>query len=183
MRQETAEVVRVPMAETSHPRRRLVERLALLFPSLVGPVAAMVWRLPLRIRSALVRRFVRVGWEAFNRGDLDAAFLLYHPDCEFDWDPRWSTVGLETPARGREGRMQVQRQVNAEWRDLTFEPQELLFDGDQVISVGRMTGVGLASGVPAEVEWVASFTIRAGRVVHERITIDHAEGLAAAGLS
>jgi ketosteroid isomerase-like protein len=183
MREETADVVRVQMEPTAHTRRRLVERLALRFPRLVGPVAALLWRLPTRLRRALAKTYIRIGWEAFNRGDLDAAFLLYHPDCEYDWDSRWSTVGLETPPRGRKERMRAQEQVNSEWQDLTFRPQEVFLEGDRVISVGHMVGTGLSSGVPAEVEWVADFTIRGGLVVHERITIDHAEGLAAAGLA
>jgi ketosteroid isomerase-like protein len=183
MREETAEVVRVPVESTSHSRRRLVERLALSFPRLVDPVAGLAWRLPPRLQRAFVRRFVRIGWDAFNRGDLDAAFLLYHPDCECSWDQRFPTVGLESTVHGREERMRVQRRIQGEWRDLTFQPQEVIFSGDRVISVGRMEFVGLASGVPAEVEWVADFEIRGGRVVHERITIDHEEGLAAAGLS
>ena len=79
--------------------------------------------------------------------------------------------------------MRAQERVNSEWKDLTFQPQEVILKGDRVISVGHMIGIGLSSGVPAEVEWVADFTIRGGRVVHERITIDHAEGLAAAGLA
>ena len=183
MREEATEFVRVPMEPTAHPRRRLVERLALRFPRLVGPVAALLWRLPTRLRRAIATSYIRTGWEAFNRGDLDAAFLLYHPDCESDWDPRWSTVGLETPPRGRKERMRAQERVNSEWQDLTFRPHEVILEDDRVVSVGHMIGTGLSSGVPTEVEWVVEFTIQGGRVVHERITIDHAEGLAAAGLS
>jgi ketosteroid isomerase-like protein len=183
MREETAEVVCVPMAPTSRSRRRLVERLAILLPRFVSPIAAFVWRLPARMRRALVERFLRIGWDAFNRQDLDAAFFLYHPDCECDWDPRFPSVGIPSTIHGREDRMRVQRRIAGEWRDMRFNPQELIFNGDRVISVGRMTGVGLTSGVPVEVEWVADLTIRAGRVVHERITMDHAEGLAAAGLA
>jgi ketosteroid isomerase-like protein len=183
MREETADVVRVQMAPTAHTHRRLVERLALRFPRFVGPIAAFVWRLPARMRRALVQRFVRIGWEAFNRQDLDAAFVLYHPDCESDWDPRFPSVGIPSTIHGREDRMRVQRRIAGEWRDMRFNPEELIFNDDRMISVGRMTGVGLTSGVPVEVEWVADLTIRAGRVVRERITMDHTEGLAAAGLA
>lgn len=131
----------------------------------------------------MARWYIRVGWEAFNRQDLDAAFLLYHPDCECIWDPRFSTIGLKSGIHGREERKRAQRRILDEWRDMTFQPQELIFLGDRVISVGRMTTVGLSSGVPAEVEWVADFTIRGGRVVRELIRIDHAGGVAAAGIA
>jgi ketosteroid isomerase-like protein len=183
MREETAEVVRVPMALKQHSRRRLVERLIVRFPGLVGPIAALVWRLPSRPRRAIAHRFIRIGWEAFNREDLDAVFLLYEPDCQCSWDSRFPTVGLESTIHGREARMAAQRRINSEWKDLTFHPQELIFYGDRVISVGRMRAVGLTSGVPTDVDWVADFTVRGGRVAHERITVDHAEGLAQAGLS
>jgi ketosteroid isomerase-like protein len=124
---------------------------------------------------ALTRRFVRIGWEAFNRGDLDAAFMLYDPACESDWDPRFPTVGIESKIGDREERMRVQRRIWDDWGGLRFEPEELIGLGDQLVSVGRMSATGLRSGVPVDTDWAATLTIRGGRVIHERISMDRAE--------
>src|SRR5712692_10321285 len=77
-------VVRQPIAVAAHSRRRVEERLGLRFPRALAFVAQMVLRLPQRsrLRQALVRRAVRLSFEATNRGDYEAVFMLYHPEVE-----------------------------------------------------------------------------------------------------
>ena len=68
------------MTPTAHGRRRLEERLAVRFPRLFDSFLRATWTLPRsRLRRALIHRLVRLGWEAFNREDLEVAFLPYHP--------------------------------------------------------------------------------------------------------
>jgi ketosteroid isomerase-like protein len=183
MREETADVVRVPMAPTAHARRRFVERMALRFPRSRNLLAALIWRMPERIRRSFARRFVRNAWEAFNREDLDACFMLYREDCECVWDQQFPTVGLPDGVRGHDERLRVQERINAEWQSIEFVPTELIQFDDRIVSVGRMRFIGLSSSAPAETEWVVDVTMRAGRLAIERITLDHEKGLAAAGLS
>jgi ketosteroid isomerase-like protein len=185
MSEERTEVVRLPMEKTTHPRRRLVERIALRSPRLRDFVARAVWRLPnQRLRRAALRRFVRTSWEGFNRGDLDVAFLLYRPDCESIYPPQFTTLGLEPGTHDLEERMRSQQSVLDEWAEFWFEPEELidLVDG-RLLSTGRMKGIGLSSGAPFETEWSAIVTIRDGRVIKEEIFVDHGEALEAAGLA
>jgi ketosteroid isomerase-like protein len=185
MHQSEAEVVHIPMTRTVHDRRRLEERLALRFPRLRDFVARAIWRLPnSRLRRALITRIVRTGWEAFNRGDLDAAFLVYHPECESIYPPQFTTIGLEPGTHDLDERMRSQQSVLDEWAEFRFEPEELIDLGDgRLLSRGRMKGTGLSSGAPFETEWVAIGTISGGRVIREEIFVDHAEAFEAAGLS
>jgi ketosteroid isomerase-like protein len=182
---EEGEIVRMPMTKTAHPRRRLEERLALRFPRLRDFVARTTWRIPsANLRRAAMRRLARTCWEAFNRGDLDAAFFLYHPACESIYPPEFTTLGLEPGTHNLEDRMRSQQSVLDEWAEFWFEPEELIDLGDgRFLSSGHMKGTGLSSGAPFETEWVATVTINDGRVIKEEIFVDHAEALQAAGLS
>jgi ketosteroid isomerase-like protein len=184
MSRENIEVVRTPMTPTAHGRRRPEERLALRFPRLYSSVARAIWRLPKsRLRRALIRRVVRTSWEAFNRGDLEAAFLLYHPDCRSTFPSQMATIGLEAGTFDRDERVRFQQRAIDEWDEFRFEPSELIEFGDRLLSIGRMRFRGLSSGVPVDTEWVAMVTTLDGRVIREQIFTDRAEALEAAGLS
>jgi ketosteroid isomerase-like protein len=185
MSEESIEVVRMPMTLEAQPHRRLEERLALRFPRLRAFLGRAVWRLPnSRLRRALVRRVVKLGWEAFNRGDLDVTFALYHPSCESSFPAQLATVGFPSGTRDREARIRVQREVFDDWRELWFELKEYidLTDG-RLLTVGRMRGIGLSSGAAVDTEWTATFTTIDGQVVREQIFVDNREALEAAGLA
>jgi ketosteroid isomerase-like protein len=184
MSEAKVEVVRTPMTPAAHGRRRLEERLALRFPRLFNSFFRALWQLPKsRLRRALIRRLVRIGWEAFNRGDLEVAFLPYDPDCQSTFPSEMVTIGLEPGTFDRDERVRFQQRVIDEWDEFRFEPSELIEFGDRLMSIGRMRMRGLSSGVPVDTEWAAIFTIFDGRVTREQIFLDHAEALQAAGLS
>jgi len=184
MPEENHEVVRTPMAPTAHPRRRFEERLGLRLPGLFDLIARVIWRLPKsKLRQTLVRRLVRTSWEAFNRGDLEAAFLPYHSDCQSTFAPEMTTVGLESGTHSLDERIGFQQRVIDEWDEFQFEPSELIEFGDRLVSIGCMRLIGRSSGVPVDTEWVAILTTFDGPVVQEQIFLNHAEGLEAAGLS
>src|SRR5438132_5904899 len=106
MSEDNVEVVRHPLALAADSRRRLEERLALRIPYLQDVVTRAWWRRPprSRLRQALVRRLVRLGFEAANRGDYEVTFALYDRDVEFF--PPTGLVGLgdEASYRGLEAR-------------------------------------------------------------------------------
>ena len=186
MSEENVEVVRQPIAVRAHSRRRLEERMALRFPSVLALLARAGWRLPprSRLRQVLIRRYVRLGFEATNRGDYEAANALNHPDVEAIWPPRLATIGVEPGTRGREERVRFQRRWSTEWGEFRFEPEELIDFGDgRLLTVGRITGSGLSSGAAFDSDWAVLHTVSAGRVIREQVFLDHGEALEAAGLS
>jgi ketosteroid isomerase-like protein len=185
MSQGDAEVVRTPMTPTAHGRRRPEERLALRLPRLYDSASRAIWRLPKssRLRRALIHRLVRTSWEAFNRGDLEAAFLPYHQDCRSIFPSEMATIGLEPGTYDRDERVLFQQRVLDEWDEFRFEPSELIEIGDRSLSIGRMRMRGLSSGVPVDTEWVAMVTALDGRVIREQIFMKHRDALEAVGLS
>ena len=154
------------------------------FPGALTFLARTVLRLPprSRLRQALVRRIVQLGYEATNREDYEAVFMLYHPDVEHTTPPLFAGLGNESVTRGREERVRFQRRWAAEWGEVRFEPEEVVDLGDRVLVVGRVKGSGLRSGASVENEWAQLFTLSAGRVIREQAFIDRGEGFEAAGL-
>jgi ketosteroid isomerase-like protein len=171
------------MSTRSH--RALEERVGLRFPRLLVFAARIVWRQPSRrLRWAAVRRFVRLAWESFNRDDYEATFLLYGPDTESVGADVWGTIGAEMETYGRADRLAYQRAVRADWESLRFEPEELIrIDDDRLVSVGRMTGRGRASGATVDTPWAVVLAIEDGLVRREEIFQDRGKAFEAAGLS
>jgi ketosteroid isomerase-like protein len=185
MSEENVEAVRQPIALKSRSRRGLEERIYLRFPSVVAFVTRAVWRLPPRSRPrrAVLLRAAQSGLDGINRGDFEAAFVLYHPDTELITPPNMVELGFDPVYRGREARFEFQRRWTAEWGEMRFEPEEMLDLGDRLLFVGRVKGSGLSSGAGFESAWADLLTISAGRVIREQPFFDRGEALEAAGLS
>ena len=96
MTAENRQIVRQPIALAGHPRRRLEERLGLRFPRATVALAGLIQRLPTRsrLRQAVTRRAVELACDATNRGDYEAAFMLYHPDGELIAPQQIVALGL-----------------------------------------------------------------------------------------
>ena len=184
MSQDNAEVMRQPIGVRAQSRRRMEERLALRFPRVWAFLARAFWRLPprSRLRQAIIRHAVQLGTEATNRRDYEAAFGLYHPDCEAIFPLQIIGLGEDPLYRGREERVGVQRRWTAEWGELRFEPEEVIHLDPRVLVVGRMKGSGLSSGAAFDSDWAVLLTISSGRVIRDQLFIDHGEALEAAGL-
>ncbi len=186
MSQENVEIVRMPLVLNSDSHRRLEERLGLRFPRARTVLARAILRLPLRsrLRRIMLRRAARLGLEAANRGDFEAAFSVYHDDIEVTLEPQLVSLGFDPVYRGREARIGFQERWVAELGDFRFAPEELIDVGDgRVVVVGRVEGRGLSSGAGFESDWGVLFTVSAGRIARERFFIDRAEALEAVGLS
>jgi ketosteroid isomerase-like protein len=186
MSQENVEVVRIPLVLKTDSHRRLDERLVLRFPRAATYWVRAVLRLPphSRLRRTLIRRAVRLGLEAANRGDFEAAFSLYHRDAEATLEPRLVSLGFDPVYRGREARIGVQRRWVAELGEFRFAPEELIdLRGGRLLVIGRQEGSGLSSGAGFDNDWALLLTISGGRIVREQIFFDRAEALEAVGLS
>jgi ketosteroid isomerase-like protein len=126
---------------------------------------------------------VQQGFEAFNRQDFQAAFMLWHRDVECVFPSQFVALGFEPAYRGRVARLDVQRRWNSEWGDWRFEPAEVvdLADGRMLI-LGRGKGSGLRSGAAVADEVAFLVTLDAGQVVREEIFLGHQGALEAVGL-
>ena len=183
MSQENAEVVRQPI--NVRARRRLEERLALRYPGASAFLVRAVTRLPphSRLRRAAIRRAAKLGFEALNRDDVEAALALYHPEVELILPPDYFGLDLEPVYRGLQERVRFERRLIAEWGMLRYDFEEIIDLGDgRVLLLGRLKTGGLNSGAPVDIEFAEIFTVSAGRVIREQAFVNNTAALEAAGL-
>jgi len=179
------QIVRQPIALADHSRRRLEERIILRFPAIRSLVGRTVWSLPprSRLRQALIRRSVKLGFEALNRGDFKSAFSAYDPQVEMVPAPQLKGLGLDNVYRGLEGRARFQQRWHAEWGDFQHVPEEVIDLGDDGVFVsGRLRGSGRSSGAAFDSDWAVLCRISAGRIIREHSWLDRDEALEAVGL-
>jgi ketosteroid isomerase-like protein len=188
MSRENVEVVRQPMNVADRPRRRFEQQLV-RFPAAVALFARAMWRIYSSLppgsglRRAISRRYTEQAAEALNRGDLEAAFAVYHRDVESIFDPGLVALGIEPVYRGRQARIDMQRRWNAEWGGWRFEPEELIdLGGNRMLALGRLRGSGLSSGAAVDRDGCFLATFSAGQVIREEVFLDRGRALEAVGL-
>jgi ketosteroid isomerase-like protein len=179
--------VRKPLRVRERSRRTLDQRLALRFPRLTAPVFRLIDRLPpgSRLRQAVLSRAVRLGAEAYNRRDLDAVVIAYHPELEYCPARNWVEAGFFEPCyRGAEGyRKYVAITAEVFGAEVYFKPVELIDLGDRIVMLANVPMRAQASGVPLIEAFAYVSTMKDGRVIRLQEYYDHAEALAAVGLS
>ncbi len=103
---------------------------------------------------------VRRGYEAYDKGDLDAVLATFHPEIE------WKQVEQPEPAHGHQGVLSAWNEWSEPFEeDLRAEVQELIDAGDDVIAVVRHRGSGRHSGVKIDMRTYLVYTVENGRVV------------------
>jgi ketosteroid isomerase-like protein len=111
---------------------------------------------------------VRRAYEAWNRGDGDAAIELLDPDVKWSLPPHFPDA--ET-WHGRDRVVDGLREMMASWESLQMDVRELIDDGDRVVARVRfegrsaLTGIDLAGrGVDTQI-----WTLRDGLAVEVRM--------------
>ena len=100
-------------------------------------------------RDAEIVRRVRASYDAFNRGDFDAATEYMHPDIEY------VPVGDQPPLRGRD-QLRAWMEPSA-WEEQRIEPIEISILGNRVLARIRSSARGALSGIEMEIEaWIVS---------------------------
>jgi ketosteroid isomerase-like protein len=138
-----------------------------------------------RLRQATLWRGVRLGVEAYNRRDLDAVVVGWHPEFEYHTGREWAQSGLVEPCyRGLEGYRKYVAATEEVWGEENYlRPVELIDLGERIVMLadGRMRAQ--ASGVPLAEAFALVTTLEDGRMVRLQEYYDHAEALEAVGLS
>src|SRR5437867_3107044 len=94
---------------------------------------------------------VRRCYEAFNRGDFDAAMEVVHPEIEF------VLPGGGPPLTGKEA-VRVWMEPDA-FEEVEIEPLEFTVNGDRVLVRTRVRARGAGSGMELEVQVCAVWTL------------------------
>ncbi len=113
--------------------------------------------------------------------------LPYHPDVVFEQlggDGGEGELGFQASYRGYEGFRKFQQEWQGDWAEIRHEPVELIDLGDRFVLLMEATARGEASGAAVTQSMAVLSTInRQGKVIREQRYFEHADALAAAGLS
>jgi ketosteroid isomerase-like protein len=117
--------------------------------------------------------------DAWNERDMDAFRELLDPDVIVRVPEGWPESG---PFVGREAVMRQFERNRESWDADTFEAVSDPIDaGDRVVV--RLMWTAVSRGPRTQLEFTAVYTVRNGKVSDQESFWDHAEALAAVGLS
>jgi ketosteroid isomerase-like protein len=122
--------------------------------------------------------FLRQGYEARQRGDLDTFHALSRErlDPEFDFHSVWDGRVF----KGFEGTQEWISDTREVWENYDQEVQEIVDLGENVVVVVRVVGRGGGSGVPVSQELSVVWTFQGNKAVRARSFTSRAEALEAA---
>ena len=124
---------------------------------------------------------LRRAFEAFSRGDLDAAVADADPEVEYI--ASGAIPGQGDVSRGPDAYKRFISWLFDMFDDTWLEPNEFIDAGDQVVGGFTLRGRGKQSGV--ETSWTLwqVWTLKDGKFVHGQAFTAREEALEAAGLS
>lgn len=187
MSEENAEIVRRPLRTREMSGRTLDQRLLLRFPRLTAGYVRLIGRLSAnsRLRQAAIGRGVRLGVEAYNRRDLEAAVVGWDPGFEYRPGREWVEDGLvESCYRGLEGyRRYAEVADEIAGGKLYLRRLELLDLGERLLILADAPTDAQAGDIPPSDPFATLAELKDGRVIRAQEYFDHAEALEAAGLS
>lgn len=120
------------------------------------------------------------GYEAFNRGDIEASLDVLHPEIE------WHTYIVPGPGGGTYHGHDGVRELWADARRIFGEfknvPEQVFDAGDRVVAFVRVEGVGRESGVAVTARIAHVYSFRDGMVCCVESFEDRDEALRVAGI-
>jgi ketosteroid isomerase-like protein len=181
------EVVRKPLHAGVRSGRTLDQRVSMRFPRLAAATFRLIGRLPptSRLRQAVLWRGMRLAMEAYNRRDLDAVAIGYHPDLEYYPYREFVEAALAEPCyRGPSGyRAYVTATYEVWGAGVQLHPTELIDLGDRLVLLADMPMRAQASGISLSERYAGVMTLKDGRVIRHQDYLNQAEALETVGLS
>jgi ketosteroid isomerase-like protein len=118
---------------------------------------------------------LRLAYEAFNRGDFDAAIEFAHPDIVF------VRPGAQAELKGAEA-MRTWMEPDA-FESQVIEPLEFRVSGNKVLVRHHATARGAVSGIDLEIEATTLWTFdEEGRLTRAEAFLPHQEAEALSAL-
>jgi ketosteroid isomerase-like protein len=118
---------------------------------------------------------IKAGFDAHNRGDVDALVGFYAPDAVFE------TLLLGTH-HGNESIRVIYEENRKTLTGYDVVPVELIDAGDKVVAVAQTVGTGQVSEISVDDRFAFVFTLRDGLIVREQAFANKEDALAAAGV-
>jgi uncharacterized protein len=122
---------------------------------------------------------VRTIMEAFERGDTETQLANFDPDVAL---VEWPEGPDQRTYHGHEGAIQAYQSWGEAWEWLRNEVEEIVENGDKVLTCGRTHGKGKGSSVEVAIDAFNVYTIREAKVTRIEFFITKEPALRAAGL-
>ena len=122
---------------------------------------------------------VRAAIDAFNRGDVDAAFKDANPDFQYD---QTRAVGIDRGVFNLEQFRSLLATFTDSWESFTIGADELIDAGEDVVMPFTNVARG-RDGIEVRARGIWVWTIRDGSIVRACLYQERHEALEAAGLS
>jgi ketosteroid isomerase-like protein len=118
------------------------------------------------------------GADLFNRADVDAMMLLWHPDSQYlDHRP----IGWETMSR--EQVRELNRSAHTIVADVHRQTTVVADPGDSVVCLVRFSGHAVEGGGEVELDYAEVTVVRDGLIMRRDIYADVEEALRSVGIS
>jgi len=121
------------------------------------------------------------GYEAFNRGDVEASLEILDPEIE------WHTYIVPGPGggtyHGHDGVRELWSDARRIFGGFKNVPEKLFESGDGVVAFVRVEGVGAKSGIAVQARIAHVYTFRDGKVIRVESFEDRDEALRVAGIA
>jgi hypothetical protein len=155
------------------------------FPALFRRLTDAGMRLPprSRLRRLLVARGIQQAYAAGNRRDFDALLAGMDPES-YEYRPSADLMppDLESVFHGHEGYLQLWRYWLEAFRDIRWDPEEILDLGGMLLVTTQQRGHGSGSGVAVSKPVFQLFELRRGLVVRQEDFLSRSKALEAAGV-
>jgi ketosteroid isomerase-like protein len=122
---------------------------------------------------------VKAGFEAFERGGVEALLDYVHPEFETT-TPRELTTEPDT-YRGHEGLRRYFDSFYEVMEDIRFLPEEFIEAGERVMVPIRLLARGRETGIEVEQRSVQVWTVRGGKAIVLQTFASREEALEAVG--
>ena len=124
------------------------------------------------------KKLVIQAYDSFKSADIEALLGLLSDEVEWQL-PDTENVPFAGKRSGREAVGQFFQSLAESQDALQFEPQELIAEGDKVVSLGQYRWRVKATGREYGGDWVHVFTIRDGKIAGFQEYMDTAAAAAA----
>jgi ketosteroid isomerase-like protein len=122
---------------------------------------------------------LRLGYEAFRRGDWDTPFEMSHPDIELKTADRVTNPGTY---RGPQAIRRFFEDLFEPFEEVWVEPEEFFDRGDRIVAFVLVRSRPKGSTAVVENRIGHLWTVRRGKVVRLEIFPEREKALEAAGL-
>jgi hypothetical protein len=96
---------------------------------------------------------IKQGYEAFGRGDLDAATENFSDDICWD-NPEAPQVPNNGVTRGKDGVKQLFAALGDHWDSFSITPDEFIDGGDTIVVLSHSEQTGKETGKSVKLPWV-----------------------------